>query len=183
MRVDNSVGKGTSGMDKFGSVIDRMNMKLGSKFLHSLRIKTQLLKRLQRVVVDGAKIKSHALAVPYKFDIQPTACRSVHPYRRHTNLPHLPTSRWHLPHPVRLQPSHFDKMIINRHNAAGQMIIKAIQQGTQGCLPASTSRRRESCNNGTTRHYTPFRRDTDRNDSNLDLTFQSNNKCTTAAKI
>jgi hypothetical protein len=30
-------------------------MKLGSKFLNSLRIKTQLLKRLQRViVVDGA---------------------------------------------------------------------------------------------------------------------------------
>ena len=29
-------------------------MKLGSKFLNSLRIKTQLLKRLQRViVVDG----------------------------------------------------------------------------------------------------------------------------------
>ena len=42
-------------MDKFGSVVDRMNMKLGSKFLNSLRIKTQLLKRLQRVIVaDGA---------------------------------------------------------------------------------------------------------------------------------
>ena len=42
-------------MNKFGSVIDRMNMKLVSKFLNSLRIKTQLLKRLQRViVVDGA---------------------------------------------------------------------------------------------------------------------------------
>jgi len=55
MRVDNSVGKGTSGMDRFGSVVDRMNMKLGSKFLDSLTIKTQLLKRLQRViVVDGA---------------------------------------------------------------------------------------------------------------------------------
>ena len=55
MRVDNSAGKGTSGMNKFGSIIDRMNMKLGSKFLKSLRIKTQLLKRLQRVsVVDGA---------------------------------------------------------------------------------------------------------------------------------
>jgi hypothetical protein len=44
MRVDYSAGKGTSGMDKFGSVIDRMNMKLGSKFLSSLRVKTQLLK-------------------------------------------------------------------------------------------------------------------------------------------
>ena len=55
MRGDNSAGKGTSGMDKLGSVIDRMNMNLGSKFLKSLRIKTQLLKRLQRVsVVDGA---------------------------------------------------------------------------------------------------------------------------------
>ena len=42
-------------MDKFGTVIDRMNMKLGSKFHNSLKIKTQLLKRLQRViVVDGA---------------------------------------------------------------------------------------------------------------------------------
>jgi len=41
-------------MEKFGSVIDRMNVKLGSKFLSSLRIKTQLLKRLQRVIVaDG----------------------------------------------------------------------------------------------------------------------------------
>jgi len=42
-------------MDEFGSVFDRMNMKLGSKFLNSLRTKTQLLYRLQRViVVDGA---------------------------------------------------------------------------------------------------------------------------------
>ena len=50
-----SAVKGTSGMGKFGSVIDRMNMKLGSKFIYSLNIKTQLLKRLQRViVVDGA---------------------------------------------------------------------------------------------------------------------------------
>jgi hypothetical protein len=53
--VENSAGKGTSGMGKFGSVIDRMNMKLGSKFLNSLRIKAQLHSRLQRVVVvDGA---------------------------------------------------------------------------------------------------------------------------------
>jgi hypothetical protein len=55
MRVDNSAGKDTPGMDKFGSLIDRMNMKLGSKFINSLRIKTQLLKRLQgAIVVDGA---------------------------------------------------------------------------------------------------------------------------------
>jgi len=43
------------GMDKFGSVIDRINIKLGSMFLSSLKVKTQLLKRLQCViVVDGA---------------------------------------------------------------------------------------------------------------------------------
>jgi aspartate carbamoyltransferase regulatory subunit len=55
MRVDNIAGKGTFGMDKFGSVIDIMNMKLGSKIVNSLRIKTQLLERLQRViVVNGA---------------------------------------------------------------------------------------------------------------------------------
>jgi hypothetical protein len=55
MRIDNSTGKGTSSMDKFGSVIDRMNMKLGSMFLNFLRIKTQFLERLQRVsFVDGA---------------------------------------------------------------------------------------------------------------------------------
>jgi len=42
-------------MDKSGSVVDRMYMKLGIKFLSSLRIKTQLLKRLQCVIiVDGA---------------------------------------------------------------------------------------------------------------------------------
>jgi len=35
-----SAGKDTSCMDKFGSVIDRLNMKLGSKFLDSLKIKT-----------------------------------------------------------------------------------------------------------------------------------------------
>jgi len=45
MRVDNSAEKGTSGMGKFGSIIYRMNMKLGSKFLNSIRIKTQLLQR------------------------------------------------------------------------------------------------------------------------------------------
>ena len=33
MRVDKSAGESTSGMDKFDSIIDRMNMKLGSKFL------------------------------------------------------------------------------------------------------------------------------------------------------
>jgi len=33
MRVDNCTGKFAFGMDKFGSVDDRMHMKLGSKFL------------------------------------------------------------------------------------------------------------------------------------------------------
>ena len=47
MRVKNSAGKGTSGIDKFGSIIDRMNMKIGN----SLRLKIQLLKGLQRVIV------------------------------------------------------------------------------------------------------------------------------------
>ena len=55
MRVGNSVKKGTYGMNKLGSVIGGMNMKLGSKFLNSVRITTQLLKSLQRVIVlDGA---------------------------------------------------------------------------------------------------------------------------------
>jgi len=36
-------------MNKLGSVVDQINMELGSKFLNSLRIKTQLLKRLERV--------------------------------------------------------------------------------------------------------------------------------------
>jgi len=55
MRVDNSTGKGTSGMDKFSSEVHRVHMELGGKLLNSLRIKTQFLERLQRViVVDGA---------------------------------------------------------------------------------------------------------------------------------
>jgi len=45
-------------MDKFGSVIARMNTKLGSKFLNPLRIKTQLLKRLQRVIVVNSATHS-----------------------------------------------------------------------------------------------------------------------------
>ena len=58
MRVDNSAGKGTSGMNKFGSVIDRMSMKLGSNFPNSLRIKTQILKRLQCVIVVNSATRS-----------------------------------------------------------------------------------------------------------------------------
>jgi len=55
MRVDNSTGKGTSGMDKFSSKVHRVHMELGGKLLNSLEIKTQFLERLQSVsVVDGA---------------------------------------------------------------------------------------------------------------------------------
>ena len=55
MRVDNSTGKGTSGMDKFSNKVHRVHMELGGKLLNSLRIKTQFLERLQSVsVVDGA---------------------------------------------------------------------------------------------------------------------------------
>jgi hypothetical protein len=39
-------------MDKFGSVIDRMNMKLGSKSLCFSKVKTQRLQR--ETVVGGA---------------------------------------------------------------------------------------------------------------------------------
>jgi len=55
MRVYNSTGKGTSGMDKFSSKVHRVHMELGGKLLNSLRIETQFLERLQSVsVVDGA---------------------------------------------------------------------------------------------------------------------------------
>ena len=55
MRVDDSTGKGTSGMDKFSSEVHRVHMELGGKLLYSLRIKTQFRERLQSVsVVDGA---------------------------------------------------------------------------------------------------------------------------------
>jgi hypothetical protein len=55
MRLDNSTGKGTSGMDKFSSEVHRVHMELGGKLLDSLRIETQFLERLQSCcVVDGA---------------------------------------------------------------------------------------------------------------------------------
>jgi hypothetical protein len=55
MRVDNSTGKGTSGMDKFSSKVHRVHMELGGRLLNFLRIETQFFERLQSVgVVDGA---------------------------------------------------------------------------------------------------------------------------------
>ena len=55
MRVNNSTGKGTSGMDKFSSKVYRVHMELEGKLLNSLRIETQFFERLQSVgVVDGA---------------------------------------------------------------------------------------------------------------------------------
>ena len=49
MRVDNSTGKGTSGVDKFSSKVHRVHMELGGKLLYSWRIETQFLERLQSV--------------------------------------------------------------------------------------------------------------------------------------
>ena len=43
MRVDNSTGKGMSGMDKFNSEVHRVHMELGGKLLNSLSFKTQFL--------------------------------------------------------------------------------------------------------------------------------------------
>ena len=55
MRVDNSTGKGMSGMDKFSSKVYRVHMELGGKLLNSLRIETHFFERLQSLgVVDGA---------------------------------------------------------------------------------------------------------------------------------
>jgi hypothetical protein len=41
MRVDNSTGKGTSGMDNFSSKVHRVHMELGGKLLNSLTIETR----------------------------------------------------------------------------------------------------------------------------------------------
>jgi hypothetical protein len=55
MKVGNSTGKGTSGMDEFSSKVHRVHMELGSKLVNSLRIMTQFLEGLQSMsFVDGA---------------------------------------------------------------------------------------------------------------------------------
>jgi len=46
MRTGNDSGKGTFDLHSFSGVVDRMHMRLGIKFLHSLRIKTNFLGRL-----------------------------------------------------------------------------------------------------------------------------------------
>ena len=43
MRVDDSTGKGMSGMDKFSSEVHRVHMELGGKLRNPLRIKTPFL--------------------------------------------------------------------------------------------------------------------------------------------
>ena len=64
MRVDNSTGKGTSGMDKFSSEVHRVHMELGGKLLDTLRIKTQFLERLQSVrVIDSRTRKRRSVSI------------------------------------------------------------------------------------------------------------------------
>jgi len=46
MKIDNSTGKGTSGMDKVSSKVHGVHMELGGKLLNSLRIETQFFERL-----------------------------------------------------------------------------------------------------------------------------------------
>jgi len=60
IKVGNGSGKGLSGMDRFGSIVDRLCMKLRSRFLSSLRVKTQLLKRLQCVIVVDGTTPTHS---------------------------------------------------------------------------------------------------------------------------
>jgi hypothetical protein len=59
MRVDNSAGKGTSGMDKVSSEVHRVHMELGGELLNSFRIKSQFLERLQSVGVVYGATHSH----------------------------------------------------------------------------------------------------------------------------
>ena len=94
------------------------------------------------------KEKCHAL--PHRFDIQPKACHSVLPYRRPINLPHLPEARRHLPHAVRLQSSHDQYYDYNKAQRCWTNDAKSDPTRHTGCMPASTSRRRQLWKNGTT---------------------------------
>jgi hypothetical protein len=55
MKIGNGTGEGTSELDKFSIVADRMHRELGGKLLDSLRIKARAFEWLHCVsVVDGA---------------------------------------------------------------------------------------------------------------------------------
>jgi hypothetical protein len=57
-------------VDKFGGVFDRMNMKLGSKFFSSSRFKTQLIKRLQCVIVGSSDDVADGATHPQKDGVE-----------------------------------------------------------------------------------------------------------------
>jgi len=57
MSVGDSSEKGVSGMDKFGSNLNRMHMELRGKFANSIRIKTRVLERLRSMsILDSATV-------------------------------------------------------------------------------------------------------------------------------
>ena len=63
-------------MVEFGSITGRMNMRIGSKFLNSLRFKTPLLKRLQRVIV--VDIATHSQRMVWRVLEAPKRMRQRH---------------------------------------------------------------------------------------------------------
>jgi hypothetical protein len=73
MRVVDNTKKGTSGIGKFGSVVDRVHMELGGMLLDTLRTNTQFLERRQRrgvaiVIIENKKWVSKlfpALYIPF----------------------------------------------------------------------------------------------------------------------
>jgi hypothetical protein len=64
MRIDNSTGKGTSGMDKFSSKVHRVHMELGGKLLNSLRIKTQFLERRDLIISKMSSMFFSTVSIP-----------------------------------------------------------------------------------------------------------------------
>ena len=72
-------------------LINRMNMKLGSKFFNFLRIKTQLHKRLQRVIVVDSATHSQKDGVEsnrgsFKKEQRPLCCSCA---------THIQLAKWH----------------------------------------------------------------------------------------
>jgi predicted PolB exonuclease-like 3'-5' exonuclease len=112
--------------------------------------------------------KCHALL--HRFGIQP-ATRVPLSAIMHIGGPPIYPICQELEGTYHMQSSHKNIMIINWYNIAERMILKATQPGTQGTCLLANSRSRQSWKKGATRHYTPFKRDTDRNDSNLAITF------------